>query len=58
MVSGMAKLVHRCILQKSFAVQGVLTATVRKLRLRDAFGIDHIIHQRLRCPDQIGSLHR
>ena len=27
-----------------------MTATVRKLGLRDAFGIDHIIHQRLRCP--------
>ena len=33
-----------------FCGTGQLTATVRKAGLRDAFGVDHIMHQRLRCP--------
>ena len=33
-----------------FCGTGRLTATVRKAGLRDAFGVDHIMHQKLRCP--------
>ena len=33
-----------------FCGTGRLTAAVRKVGLRDAFGVDHIMHQRLRCP--------
>ena len=33
-----------------FCGTGRLTAAIRKVGLRDAFGVDHIIHSKLRCP--------
>ena len=33
-----------------FCGTGRLTAAIRKVGLRDAFGVDHIMHPKLRCP--------